>query len=473
MTVGGLAAVTYGYNGADQLTSVARGSTSVSLAYDPAGRPRTVTLPNGIVETYSYDDASELTGITYTSGSTTLGDLSYGYDQAGRRTAAWGGFARTGLPTATTQAASYNANNRLTAWNGTSLTYDPNGDLTAFGSQTFAWNDRNQLASTTGGAASFAYDGLGRRVTKTVGGTTTKYLYDGANVVQEQDSSNVATANLLTGLGIDQVFSRTDAAGETSFLTDALGSTIALADTSGVIQTSYTYEPFGAATSTGASSTNRFQFTGRENDGASGLYFYRARYYGPTFGRFISEDPLGFPGGPDANLFAYVGNNPVSLIDPFGLDPGNGCGFLGLSCLGSFFSSIFSSISATVSSWHLDAADWASILGFVSVLASGVAIVAALAEMPLLLVILGVVSIGASVASTELTCKTEGFSSSCAAGIVGTAVNVGTFGVGSYAKAPLVRALAGILGYLSSLVTLRYQEQYGGTPLLGMANYQI
>jgi hypothetical protein len=109
----------------------------------------------------------------------------------------------------------------------------------------------------------------------------------------------------------------------------------------------------------------------------------------------------------------------------------------------------------------------------VSVLASGVAIVAALAGMPSLLFIVGVVSIGASVASTGLTCKTEGFSSSCAAGIVGTAVNVATFGVGSFAKAPVVRALAGTLGYLSSLVTLRYQEQYGGTPLPGMANYQI
>jgi len=338
MTVGGLAPVTYGYNAADQLTSVAQGSATASLAYDGAGRPRTVTLPDGIVETYSYDDASELTGITYTSGSTTLGDLFYGYDQAGRRKAAWGGFARTGLPAATTQAASYNANNQLTAWNGTSLTYDPNGNLTAFGSQTYTWNDRNQLASTSGGAASFAYDGVGRRVRKTEGGSTTKYLYDGANVVQEQDSANAPTANLLTSLGIDQVFQRTDSAGARSFLTDALGSTIALADASGVIQTSYSYEPFGAATSTGASSTNSLQFTGRENDGASGLYFYRARNHSPAFGRFISEDPLGFPGGPDINVYAYVSNNPIALVDPFGLDPGfaldpgSGCGFLGSGC---------------------------------------------------------------------------------------------------------------------------------------------
>jgi len=351
MTVGGLAPVTYGYNAADQLTSVAQGSATASLAYDGAGRPRTVTLPDGIVETYSYDDASELTGITYTSGSTTLGDLFYGYDQAGRRKAAWGGFARTGLPAATTQAASYNANNQLTAWNGTSLTYDPNGNVTAFGSQTLAWNDRNQLASTSGGAASFAYDGVGRRVRKTVDGPTTKYLYDGENVVQEQDSAGAATATLLTGLGIDQVFSRTDSAGARSFLTDALGSIIALADPSGAITTSYTYEPFGAVTASGAANTNGLQFTGRENDGASGLSFYRARYYSPTLGRFISEDPLGFPGGPDPNVYAYVWNNPVGLVDSFGLDPGNGCGFLPFGCLARFFGNIFSSVSATVLGW--------------------------------------------------------------------------------------------------------------------------
>jgi len=72
---------------------------------------------------------------------------------------------------------------------------------------------------------------MGRRLSRTVAGTTTKYLYDGATVVQEQDSANSATANLLTGLGIDQALSRTDSAGERSFLTDALGSVLAPTDT--------------------------------------------------------------------------------------------------------------------------------------------------------------------------------------------------------------------------------------------------
>jgi RHS repeat-associated protein len=348
MKVGSLSTVTYTYNNANQPTAIIQGTSSVGFDYDAAGRPKTLTLPDGIVQTYGYDDANELTSIAYTKGATTLGDLAYGYDGAGRRTALWGSYARTGLPPATSATASYNANNQLASWNGTNLTYDPNGNLTSFGSQMNTWNDRNQLSATSAGSASFAYDGLGRRLSKTVGGTTTKFLYDGPNVAQEQNSSNTATANLLTGLGIDQTFSRSLVGGATSsLLTDALGSTIALADANGTVQTSYTYEPFGGVTASGATNSNSYQFTGRENDGATGLYFYRARYYSPAFGRFISEDPLRFPGGPDPNLYAYVGNYPTTLVDPLGLDPGNGCGFLGWACISNAFAALYSGMIAT------------------------------------------------------------------------------------------------------------------------------
>jgi RHS repeat-associated protein len=95
-----------------------------------------------------------------------------------------------------------------------------------------------------------------------------------------------------------------------------LGSTLALADASGTVQTQYTFEPFGATTTSGSTSANATQYAGRENDG-TGLYFYRARYYHPKLGRFISEDPLGFGGG-DLNLYAYVGNGPVNHSDPMG-----------------------------------------------------------------------------------------------------------------------------------------------------------
>ncbi len=326
MTVGqGATPITYAYNDANQPTSIAQGTASVGFSYDGAGRPASVTLPDGVVQTYGYDQAGELTSITYTKGQTTLGDLAYGYDGAGRRTGVWGAFARTGLPSATTQNAIYNADNELTSWNGTAASYDADGNLTSFGSQTYTWNDRNQLASTSAGSSSFAYDALGRRLSKTISGTTTKYLYDGANIVQEQNTSNAATANLLTGLGIDQTFSRQVVGGATSsLLTDALGSTIALADANGAVQTSYTYDPFGAVTSSGAANTNSYQFTGRETDGSTGLDYFRARYYSPGFGRFISEDPLGLPGAPEAGHYGYAFDNPVGFTDHLGLDPGLG-----------------------------------------------------------------------------------------------------------------------------------------------------
>ncbi len=81
--------------------------------------------------------------------------------------------------------------------------------------------------------------------------------------------------------------------------------------------TRYRYEPFGETSITGASSTNPFQYAGRENDG-TGLYHYRMRYYSPVMHRFIQEDPIGLMGG--VNMYAYVRNNPLRYIDPFGLD---------------------------------------------------------------------------------------------------------------------------------------------------------
>jgi RHS repeat-associated protein len=152
-------------------------------------------------------------------------------------------------------------------------------------------------------------------VRKTIDGAATESRYDGLNVLQEIPGVGPAV-NLLTGLGIDEVFSRTDASGRQTVLPDALGSTVALADDTGTVGTQYTYEPFGDVTTAG-SNGNPFQYTGRENDG-SGLYFYRARYYRPQQHRFLSGDPIDIR--PDAvNLYAYVGNNPLGFVDPFGL----------------------------------------------------------------------------------------------------------------------------------------------------------
>ena len=314
MTVSGQAPVTYQYDNANRLTQITQGSASVVIAPDSDGRRQSVTLPNGVTMTYNYDAASQLTGINFTLGGNTLGNLTYGYDLAGRRANVGGSFARTGMPNALA-SASYNANNQLTQFGGASLTYDANGNLTSDGTNTYTWNARNQLVSISGGvAANFQYDAFGRRVSKTIGGTT-QYVYDGVNPVQEI-SGTTASPNLLTG-GVDEYFQRTDSASARNYLTDALGSTLGLADSTGAIQTSYTYEPFGNTSVSGASTTNSFAFTGRELD-APNLYFYRARYYSPQSQRFISEDPLMLVGG--TNLYAYTNNDAITFIDPFGTD---------------------------------------------------------------------------------------------------------------------------------------------------------
>ena len=121
--------------------------------------------------------------------------------------------------------------------------------------------------------------------------------------------------NLLTG-GLDEYFTRTDASGTSNFLTDALGSAAELSDMAGTNQTQYSYDPFGNNSQSGASTTSSFGYTSRENDG-SGLYYYRARYYNPQLGRFISEDPAGLKAG--INFYAYSLNNPVNFRDPLGL----------------------------------------------------------------------------------------------------------------------------------------------------------
>ena len=313
-TVAGQAGVNYAYDNGNRLTQISQGSATVSFGYDGGNRRTSLTLPNGIVMSYSYDNASELTGITYTNGGTTLGTLTYAYDLAGRRTGMGGTAAQTALPLAVSTTA-YNANNQLTAWGTASLYYDPNGNMTSDGVNSLVWSARNQMSSMNSSAVSFQYDPYGRRSGKTVVGVTTNYLYDGANVAQEI-SGGSPIANLLSG-GTDEVFTRTDSSGTANFLTDALGSTLALTDGSGSTVASYAYEPFGNTTVTSGSSTNSYEYTGRENDG-TGVYFYRARYYSPNLQRFVSEDPIGLKGG-DVNFYAYAHQNPVNLIDPFGL----------------------------------------------------------------------------------------------------------------------------------------------------------
>jgi len=317
MTVTGRPAVAYTYDDAGRPTAITQGANDVRIAYDPAGRRETVTLPNGVTQRRTYDAAAQLTQLRYERAGALLGDLQYEYDAAGRRSAAWGSLAATVLP-APVASATYDAANRMTKRDATTLTYDLNGNLTADGTRIYTWNARNELASVKVGTTTttFAYDGLGRRVSRTVGkNPITRFLSDGWDVVHELDGSTV-TSTLLSGFGLDDAFAQSTATATRTHLTDALGTSVATVDAAGTL-TKTPYGTFGESTDT---TTARISgFTGAQHD-PSGLVFLRARYYSPDLKRFISEDPLGMAGG-DANSYAYVRNDPLSLVDPMGLAP--------------------------------------------------------------------------------------------------------------------------------------------------------
>ena len=320
MTVAGQATVNYSWDRASRLTAISQGAAAVGFLYDNANRRSQLTLPNGVAINYAYDTDSRLTGITYFANGSSLGNLTYGpYDRNSRLTGIGGSLAAANLPPPVNVGA-VNADNELPSFGGSSLSYDLDGNLQNDGVNTYNWDSRNHLVGISGGtSASFVYDGFGRRMSKTVSGATTQFLYDGFNSLQELSGggSPTVTANMLAGLNIDEFFVRSDNNGTQAYLSDGLGSTLGLVNSSGLLGTSYSYQPFGATSASGSASTNPNQFAGRENDG-NGVYYFRARFYSAPLQRFLSQDPIGFDGG-DTNTYAYALNDPVDFLDPTGL----------------------------------------------------------------------------------------------------------------------------------------------------------
>jgi RHS repeat-associated protein len=196
------------------------------------------------------------------------------------------------------------------------MTFDGNGNLTTMTesgqSTSYTWNTRDQLTALAGPglSASFAYDALARRSSKTVAGQMTTFQYDALDIVGE---AGPAAVNYLRSLTIDEPLARIESAATPQYLSDGLGSTLALTDGIGTVATTYTYGPFGQTSSSGPASPNPFQFTARDADG-TGLIYYRSRYYGPSMARFISEDLLA-----GINRYRYTSNNPLRYKDPLGL----------------------------------------------------------------------------------------------------------------------------------------------------------
>jgi YD repeat-containing protein len=129
----------------------------VGFSYDTANRRSTLTLSNGVNMSYTYDNDSRVTGITYKFNANTLGNLTYSYDSLGRRTQVGGSFAQSRFPAAVA-SATYDAANELLNWNGTPISYNLNGNMLSDGANTFTWNARNRVAALNSG--SLQYDGF-------------------------------------------------------------------------------------------------------------------------------------------------------------------------------------------------------------------------------------------------------------------------------------------------------------------------
>jgi len=179
----------------------------------------------------------------------------------------------------------------------------------------YAYQDNSwQIHSNTNAYATYTYNGDGERIAKYTPKNEIHYYHDGSNTLYETNAGNNITTSYTHTLSIDDLISERKL-GETQFrLNDHLGSLRKTANQSQSITGSVTYDAFGKPSST---TSSRFLFTGRELDPETNLYYYRARTYQPSLGRFMSKDPAGFLDS--MNIYFYVANDPVSLEDPLGL----------------------------------------------------------------------------------------------------------------------------------------------------------
>jgi RHS repeat-associated protein len=221
----------------------------------------------------------------------------------------------------------YNELNQLIEDDSCMYNYDADGNMTARidkktgDSTVFTWDIENKLTEVRkpGMIAKYTYDALGRRMSKTVNGETKKFGYDGNDLILEMSENDSIVADYTNGPGIDNPLMMNRAGENYYYAKDGLGSVTALTDSTGNVVNQYKYSVFGGIVEEmGDSVENPFTYTSREIDRETGLMYYRARYYNPEIGRFISEDPIGF-WGRDYNFYRYVNNSSVNFIAPYGL----------------------------------------------------------------------------------------------------------------------------------------------------------
>lgn len=304
------AAFTYGFDAADRITSIIDGENTASVSYDNANRLVAVanSAPGREDEAYRYDLMGNRLDSHFTPSShsistgnllTANGLFAYTYDLDGNLA------SRTSSSTGEVTTFSYDHRNRL--------------------NQILVKPDAGSPASTT---IRLDYDFRDRLICREVNGEKTWIVNDREMPIGEfRDGESSPSALFCYSLDrVDDFHAvwRVDS-GESWFLKDHLGSIRGITDGDGTLVSWQNYDSFGRVLGTPV--PEPLAFAGRFRLAEVDLYENRRRFYDPTQGRFLSEDPLGYSGG-DLNFYTYVRNLPLMLTDPLGQSPVIGYGML-------------------------------------------------------------------------------------------------------------------------------------------------
>jgi len=320
MTVADRVPVNYGYDSAGRLQTIKQGIETFTFTYDELSRRKSLGRPNGVATDYKYDAVNRLEQLTHTGNLNQLiEDYRYSYTVDDEIESITSLFSAQQLPAAKTVNPA-DAANRITRFGQSNFTFDAEGQTKSKtdpqGTTNYTWDTRGRLTQATlpnGQTVNYSYDAMGRRTSRAAGGVTTTFLNDGADVVLDR-SSDGSAVEYLNGSGIDEKLRQESNIGPIYFIQDHLGSTTALTDLLGNVVERMQYEAFGESA---GSAFTRYGYTGRERDADTGLMYYRARWYDPHQGRFLSEDPIAEEGR--LSLYAYCEGDPIRCTDPLGL----------------------------------------------------------------------------------------------------------------------------------------------------------